>query len=215
MNIYYLLYNHAGHQHWWPADSPFEVVIGAILTQFVSWKNVTIAIDNLKRHNVLTVEGICKIDIENLEEFIKSTRFYKQKAKKLKAFCNHLKQYYDGKLESFFDKNLHDLRKELLSLYGIGEETADSIILYAAERPVFVIDAYTKRIFSRLGFLAENISYAEAQKFFMENLEHDVRLFNDYHAQIVRLGNNYCSNKNPKCTHCPLAGLCTERTNID
>jgi len=204
MKIYHLLYEHAGHQHWWPACSPFEVVIGAILAQFVSWKNVTIAIENLKKYGLLSVEGICSTDIDKLGELIKSTRFYRQKARMLKDFCNYLDRNYNGSLDRLFDKDINDLRKELLALYGIGEETADSIILYAANKPVFVVDAYTKRIFTRLGLLNGNMKYKEVQRFFMNNLEHDVELFNDYHAQIVKLGNSYCFNKNPKCNDCPL-----------
>jgi endonuclease III related protein len=204
MGIFDLMYDKAGPLNWWPAKTEFEVVIGAILTQFVSWKNVVSAINNLESENALSVDGICNIDGERLEELVRCTRFYKQKAKKLKILCNHLKDNYEGSLGKLFDKELYILRRELLSLYGIGEETADSIILYAAKKPIFVVDAYTRRIFSRLGFFDEDISYAKMQEFFMNNLEHDVKLFNEYHAQIDRIGNLYCSNKKPKCGECPL-----------
>ncbi len=206
--IYYILYNNAGYQKWWPADSPFEVAVGAILAQFVSWENAAAAIDNLKKNNALSIEKICGIDDSILEEYVKPARFYKQKAKKLKNFCCYVMNNYNCSLTDFFNKDILSLRQELLSLYGIGEETADSIILYAAEKPIFVIDAYTKRIFHRLGFLEENISYKNAQQFFMENLESNIDLFNDYHAQIVMLGKNYCFNKKPKCKKCPLLKLC-------
>jgi len=208
MAVYDLMYAKNGPRHWWPADSKFEVVIGAILTQFVSWKNVTTAINSLKAEGLLSVEGICEVDMGKLEELIRSTRFYKQKARKLKTFCMYLKENYGGSLDRFFDKDVYELRRELLSLYGIGEETADCIILYAAEKPIFVVDAYTRRIFSRLGFFNENVSYREMQEFFMNNLEQDVRLFNEYHAQIDGIGNHYCSGKKPACEECPLNQIC-------
>lgn len=208
MEIFDLMYRKLGPRHWWPAETRFEVIVGAILTQFVSWKNVTAAIQNLKNENILSAEGICDVDTDKLEELVRCTRFYKQKAKKLKTFCRHLKDNYDGDLDRFFDKDVYELRKELFSLYGIGEETADCIILYAAEKPVFVVDEYTRRIFSRLGFFKEDISYKEMQKFFMDNLEHDVKLYNEYHAQIDGIGNRYCSEKNPACGECPLNGVC-------
>jgi len=208
MHIYRLLYAKNGSRNWWPADTRFEVIIGAILTQFVSWKNVTTAIDNLKNENILSIKGICEADDGRLEELIRSTRFYKQKARRLKEFCFHVKNNYNGDLDFFFSKDMYDLRRELLSLYGIGEETADSIILYAAQKPIFVVDAYTRRIFVRLGFFKEEIKYREMQEFFMENLEHDVQLFNEYHAQIDGVGSHYCYGKKPVCNECPLDNMC-------
>ena len=208
LQIFDLMYSKCGPRHWWPAETRLEVIVGAILTQFVSWKNVTAAIDNLKNENILSVEGICGADIEKLESLIRCTRFYKQKAKKLKSFCFHLKDKYGGSLDRMFDQDVESLRNELLSLYGIGEETADCIILYAAYKPIFVVDAYTRRIFSRLGLVEENASYKEIQMFFMENLDKDVRLYNEYHAQIDGIGNNYCSSKSPKCAECPLNTVC-------
>lgn len=211
MRIYRLLYSKNGSRNWWPADTRFEVIIGALLAQFVSWKNVTTAIDNLKNENLLSIEGICQVEDERLEELIRATRFYRQKARKLKELCFHVKNHYNGDLDLFFDKDLYELRRELLSLYGIGEETADSIILYAAEKPIFVVDAYTRRIFARLGFFKEDIKYREMQEFFMEHLEHDVQLFNEYHAQIDGVGSNYCFNKKPACNECPLNNICTRK----
>jgi len=208
LHIYNLMYNANGSRHWWPAETKFEVIIGAILTQFVSWQNVVSAIDNLKRHNLLSIEGICRVKDEELELVVKCTRFYKQKARKLKEFCSHVNNFYGGNLENFFDKDIYSLRNELLSLYGIGEETADSIILYSAEKPIFVVDAYTRRIFSRLGYFKEDISYKEMQRFFMDNLEHDTKLFNEYHAQIDGVGSHYCFNKKPNCTGCSLKPVC-------
>ena len=206
--IYNLLHEAFGPMHWWPAETSFEVMVGAILTQFVSWKNVETAICNLKSEGLLSIDGICSVDNEKLEELVWCTRFYKQKTKKLKGFCLHLKHTYGGNLDVFFKKEPGELRKELLSLYGVGEETADSIMLYAAGKPVFVVDAYTRRIFGRLGFFGEKASYSEIQKLFMDNLEHDVKLFNEYHALIVRVGNRYCTGKTPRCSECPLNVMC-------
>lgn len=208
MDIYRLMYGHFGPRHWWPAETDFEVVVGAILTQFVAWKNVEIAISNLKNEGILSVDGICGTDDEKLEELIRCTRFYKQKRRKLKEFCLHLKNRYNGSLEKIFSRELYTLRNELLSLYGIGEETADSIILYAARKPIFVVDAYTRRIFSRLGVFSCDIIYKDMQKFFMDNLPHDVGLFNEYHALIDGIGNHYCQERKPLCGQCPLNKLC-------
>lgn len=207
-HIYNLMYAKTGPRNWWPAETAFEVIVGAILTQFVSWKNVITAIGNLKNRNILSVEGICEVPDDDLEEIIRCTRFYRQKARRLKEFCLHMKNNYNGSLEKFFNKDIKVLRSELLAMYGIGEETADSIILYAAEKPIFVVDAYTRRIFNKLGYFKEDISYKDMQKFFMDNLLHDTKFFNEFHAQIDGIGNKYCSGKNPKCGECPLKSVC-------
>jgi endonuclease-3 related protein len=207
------MYDANGSRHWWPAKTKFEVIVGAILTQFVSWKNVVSAIDNLKREDLLSIDGICGVENEQLEELIKCTRFYKQKARKLKEFCFHIRNFYSGSLENFFDKDIYSLRNELLSLYGIGEETADCIILYSAEKPIFVVDAYTRRVFLRLGYFNENISYRDMQRFFMDNLEHDTGFFNEYHAQIDGVGSHYCFSKKPDCIGCSLKSVCRGRMN--
>ncbi|RCX20151.1 DNA-3-methyladenine glycosylase III [Anaerobacterium chartisolvens] len=208
MDIYGSMYEKEGSRHWWPAENDFEMIVGAILTQFVSWKNVTTAIENLKRENLLSIEGICSANIEILEELIRCTRFYKQKAKKLKVFCLHVESRYRGSLDKMFENDLYDLRRELLSLYGIGKETADCIILYAARKPIFVVDAYTRRVFGRLGYFKEDESYDNMQRFFMDNLEHDTELFNEYHAQIDGVGSKYCLGKSPLCPECPLSKIC-------
>lgn len=208
MKIYNMMYERLGPQHWWPAETQFEVAVGAILTQFVSWANVAAAIARLKEKDLLSVEGICRVPDEELEELIRSTRFYRQKARKLKTFCEYLRDRYDSSIEKFLNLDAAALRKELLSLYGIGEETADSIILYSAGKPVFVVDAYTRRIFHRLGFFYADVKYGEMQAFFMEHLEENVPLYNEYHALIVALGNEFCRDSKPKCEKCPVNSLC-------
>lgn len=211
MHIYRLLFEKFGPQHWWPADTPFEVMVGAILTQFVSWKNVVQAIDQLKAAGLLSVTGIYAAETGQLEELIRCTRFYKQKAKKLKALCAHIVDKYAGELERFLALPKEILREELLSLYGIGPETADSIILYAANQPVFVVDSYTRRIFSRLGIFNPQISYQDMQRYFTAHLVEDVALFNEYHALIDHLGNGICLAKKPLCADCPLDTVCAKK----
>lgn len=205
--IYKKLLKAFGHLNWWPGDTVDEIIIGAILTQNVSWNNVKKAIENLKQNNLCTIEQIHNSNIEEIAPLVRSTLYYNQKAKKLKNFAEFLYTYYSGDVYKMFQTTTWTLRKQLLQIKGIGEETADSILLYAGEKPVFVIDAYTKRIFNRLGLTKLNWSYAEYQQFFMENLPQDVSLFNDYHAQIVHLGKNFCKRK-PLCDDCPLNNFC-------
>ena len=208
IKIYNLMYEKNGSMNWWPSETPFETVIGALLAQFVSWKNVSIAIKKLKDNDLLNPEGIRTADEEGIIKLIYSTRFYKQKVKKLKSFCNLLLDKYNGSLDKMFNKDIKELRSELLSLYGVGEETADSIILYAAYKPVFVVDTYTRRIFSRFGYFKPDVSYKDMQEFFMKHLKPDVQLYNDYHAQIVNVGSNFCSSQKPGCSKCPLETVC-------
>lgn len=207
MEVYTRLYNHFGPRHWWPAETPFEVVVGAILTQSVAWRNVEKAIVNLKEAGLLSVEGLHQAEVEEIASLIVPTRYYRAKAKKLKAFINFLVEKYGGSLERLFAVPLDKLRPELLGLNGIGPETADSILLYAGEYPIFVIDAYTHRIFQRLGVFEPKVSYAEMQRFFMYHLPTDVKLFNEYHALIDALGNRLCRARKPTCQECPLLGL--------
>lgn len=209
VKIYDKLLEAFGPQHWWPADDDFEIIVGAILTQSVSWKNVEKAIDNLKAEGLLSLDAVLAVDKDKLAALIKSTMYYNQKALKLKNFCRYIKQNYGGDIYSLFEKSIPNMRAELLSIKGIGPETADSIILYAAEKPIFVVDAYTRRIFSRLGFLPDDVKYSQMQDFFMSNLPSDVNLFNEYHALIVRLGKDYCKNKKPLCKECPVKNHCS------
>ncbi len=207
LRMYRLLYDAYGPQQWWPADSPFEVVVGAILTQSTSWKNVERAIANLKRYQALSPQALHTISVQKLAALIRPAGYFRQKARKLKAFVEHLWIHHHGNLKKMLAQPTEELRAELLSIWGIGPETADSILLYAAHKPIFVVDAYTKRIFSRLGLVSSDISYGELQKLFMRRLPKSAQLFNEYHALIVRHGKEVCRPK-PLCARCPLARVC-------
>ncbi len=200
-----------GPQHWWPGDTPFEVVIGAILTQSTSWRNVERAIANLKKQGILNPEGLHRIDEKELALLIKSAGYYNAKARKLKEFMNHLYQNYDGDLDRMFSRPTDELRQELLSIWGIGPETADSIRLYAAGKPVFVADAYTKRIYSRLGLVDEGIDYDGLKDYSEKNLPRDAVIFNEFHALLVKLGKEHCRKTKPVCCGCQLEKRCRKR----
>lgn len=210
LDIFEKLLGHFGPRHWWPADTKFEVVIGCILTQNVSWKNVEQAVKNLKERQLINIDGLLETPDNELAGLIRTTRYYNQKASCLKNFCSFIKTGYNSSFEMLFQKELWELRSTLLSLKGIGRETADSIILYAANKPIFVVDLYTKRIFSRLGLIDYNAEYDDIQKFFMSNLPNQLYLFNEYHALIDALGHNYCKACNPDCVSCPLKTVCNK-----
>lgn len=211
--IYEKLYKNFGSQNWWPItddkNPEFEVVLGAILTQQASWSNVEKAIANLKKENLIDPKRLFEIEDEKLEQLIRSSGYYRQKTKKLKNFLNFLWKNYDGKLEKLFDQPVGKLHEDLLSVKGIGKETADSIILYAVNKPIFVIDAYTVRMVNRLGITQEK-DYDKLQQLFQKNLPENVQLFNEFHALIVHLGKNYCK-KEPRCDECPLKEKCNFR----
>jgi endonuclease-3 related protein len=208
LDIYNKLESHFGPQRWWPADTPFEVVVGAILTQNTSWKNVERAIENLKNEDVLGPGGIYRIPEEQLETLLVPSGFFKVKTKRLKHFINFLFEKYGGDLDRLLSLEPALLRDELLGINGIGKETADSIILYAADKPSFVVDAYTKRVFERLGMLNKDAEYDEIKQLFEEDLPQDVRLYNEFHALIVVLAKDICKKK-PVCEKCPLNDACT------
>ncbi len=207
LEIYKQLSAHFGPRHWWPADGPFEMIVGAILTQNVSWRSVTSAIDNLKAAGLLSPEGLLAVDADELSPLLRPARYHIQKARKLQAFCRVVAAEHGGDLDAFLSRETGDLRSRLLDIYGIGPETADAIMLYAAGKAVFVIDAYTHRIFHRLGFFPEQISYQAMQAFFMEQLPPDIPLYNEYHALIDALGHHICTTR-PHCDLCPVAGCC-------
>ena len=201
--IYDRLFAALGPQGWWPAESVFEVILGAILTQNTAWKNVATAIANLRRHDLLDFGRVCGLNTPELAGLIRSSGFYNQKAKKIKNFCNHIQTKWGGALDKFLDQDEADLRSDLLEIRGIGPETADSVILYAAFKPSFVVDAYTYRIFSRHEWIEEAISYEDLREYFMGAMEPDVPVFQEFHALLVRTGHLYCRKK-PLCDSCPL-----------
>ena len=204
--IYQKLYSYFGPQHWWPAQSPFEVMVGAILTQNTNWGNVERAIGNLKERRVLFPRGLYGLPQRELAGLIRPAGYYNIKAKRLREFLNFFFKEYAGSTKKMLITDTRRLREQLLCVKGIGPETADSILLYALEKPVFVVDAYTKRIFSRHKFFSEGAGYEEVQRLFTRHLKKDIRLFNEYHALIVRSGKDFCLKNKPRCAVCPLEG---------
>ncbi len=207
LNIYQRLMTQYGPQHWWPAQEPFEVIAGAVLTQSANWGNVEKAIANLREAKALSPRVLRHMPLSDIARLIRSCGYYNAKALKLNSFASWLGKHYDDNLDKLFDGNIDHIRQELLSIYGIGQETADSIILYAGNKPVFVIDAYTRRIINRLGLAPTRDSYAGYQAFFMSNLPPDTRLFNEYHALLVSLAKNVCRPQ-PLCQQCCLNDIC-------
>lgn len=206
--VYRRLFARFGPQHWWPASTPFEMAVGAILTQSVAWRNVEQAIANLKAGGLLDPHALAGAPLERIAEAIRPARYFRQKADRLQRFARHLVERYGGSVGQMLEGPTASVRSELLSLPGIGPETADSILLYGGGHPVFVVDAYTRRIFHRIGVWDERIEYAAMQDRFHRSLPEDPALFNEYHALIVRTGNEYCKARRPRCRECPLAGLC-------
>ncbi len=197
------MFDALGPQRWWPGETPFEVVIGAILTQNTNWSNVEKAIRNLKAAGRLSPEGIHELNVTELAQLIRPSGFFNVKARRVKTFINWLFSRYEGSLSKMFAQDLAILRDDLLSVKGIGPETADSILLYAGNFPTFVVDAYTHRIFSRHGFIPEESTYDEMKSFFEGNLPKDVKLYNEYHALLVNIGKMFCKPKKI-CEPCPL-----------
>ncbi len=206
MQYYARMAAHYGPTHWWPGDSPFEIAIGAILTQNTAWTNVEKAIGNLKRAGLLSPKQMSECSEEALEAALRPSGYFRQKAKRVRLFCRHLIGHYGGNLARMARRPQEALREELLSLNGIGPETADDILLYACEKPVFVVDAYTRRIFSRHGLVPPDIKYEALRAVFEGNLERDLHLFKEYHGLIVWTGKDYC-RKQPRCEECPLRPL--------
>src|SRR4051794_34300234 len=234
--IYSTLARAWGRQHWWPAKTRFEVIVGAYLTQNTSWRNVEIAMRQLRAARVLTLEGIRNVSIPRLERLIRSSGYFRQKARNLKTFVKFVDQKYGGSLTKMFARPTKKLREELLSLNGVGPETADSILLYAGQHPVFVVDTYTRRLAERHQLASDRATYDELRTVF-ENALRGVsvptkrgeslpkgaahkpsrmsltkrcsssQVFNDMHGFIVAIGKNYCHKSQPDCEHCPLAAL--------
>ena len=205
--IYEILLDHFGPQNWWPAETPFEMVIGAVLTQNTNWKNVDRALANLKKADLLSFEALRDLDLANLATSIKPAGYYNLKAKRLKNLLQMIEDEYAGELRNLLEDDFYNARMMLLQVKGIGPETADAILLYAGGHPVFVVDAYTHRVFSRHNLLEEECSYEDVQERFMDNLPADSELFNEYHALIVKVAKAYCKKNAPLCEHCPLQGI--------
>ena len=202
LSVYQRLLNHFGPQGWWPAETPFEVIVGAILTQQTAWANVEKAIQNLKRQGLLDVHALATASLGRIEKCVRCTGFYRQKAARLADVSRYLAEKWGGDLDRFFAQPLEEARKELLALKGVGFETADSILLYAGGKPIFPVDAYTVRMCRCLGIEAKG--YEELRAYFEERLPRDVELYKEFHALIVELGKNYCRKNDPRCSKCPL-----------
>jgi len=207
LKIYRQLVARYGPQHWWPAQEPFEVITGAILTQATAWGNVEKAIANLKASGALSAKELRRLTNSEVAALIRPCGYYNAKAIKLRSFAHWLGEQFDDSLDKLFANDIYYLRQQLLSVHGIGEETADSIILYAANKPIFVIDAYTRRIIDRIGLAPDSNGYTAYQSLFMDNLPSDARLFNEYHALLVRLAKDTC-RKYPLCQQCCLGDIC-------
>ncbi len=206
-DIYTRLFEQYGNQHWWPGEEPFEVMVGAVLTQSVAWKNVEIAIKSLKEAGALSPAALREMSLEQIAVLIRPTIYYNVKARKLKAMVEWFGDSCHDSVTEMGEKGTFQLRAELLCVWGIGEETADSIVLYAAEKPVFVIDAYTRRIIDRIGLKPCDDTYSDYQALFMHALPRNVQMFNEYHALLVRLGKEVCRKK-PLCKDCCLKKIC-------
>jgi endonuclease-3 related protein len=207
LGAYQLLYAHFGPQGWWPGDTPFEVMVGAVLTQNTSWSNVKKAIDNLKEAELLNYHFLSQLSAEEIAQFIRPSGYYNLKAGRLKNLLDMIAETYEGELDFFLEDNMTTARENLLGVKGVGPETADSILLYACGHPAFVIDMYTHRAFSRHNMVEEETDYETMQAVFMDHLPADVELYNEFHALIVRVAVTYCKKTNPKCDACPLRGL--------
>lgn len=206
LELYSRLFEAFGPRYWWPGDSGFEVAVGAILTQNTAWRNVTKAIKNLKDKGLLSPEALYHVPVDDLASVIRPAGYYNIKAQRLKHFMQFLFRESAGNLDRLLAEDLDTLRSKLLSINGIGPETADSILLYAGNKTTFVVDTYTKRILFRHSLIPEEASYDEVRNFFMDCLEPDAAMFNEYHALLVHLGHAFCLKKNPKCSGCPAKG---------
>lgn len=205
--IYHRLDEYFGPLNWWPAESPFEVIVGAVLTQNTNWTNVQKSLNSLKRANLLSYDALLHMPEGQLAELIRSSGYYNLKSRRLKNLLEMVQAEYGGDLSLFFSEDPYSARETLLRVKGIGPETADSILLYAGGHPIFVVDTYTHRILSRHGLIPESCDYQFIQDLFMDNLDHDAALFNQYHALLVRTAKQFCKKREPLCDKCPLGPL--------
>lgn len=214
MEVYRRLLDHFGPQHWWPADTPFEVMVGAILTQQTAWKNVERAIENLKESGLLELHALALADVDEIASLIAPCGFYNTKPLRLKMMASHIRDNY-GDIDSFLERSGEELREELLRLNGVGPETADSILCYASDKLYFVVDAYTKRIGHRLG-LFDSKEYEKIRLYFERIIPKDLKTYREFHALMVELGKTYCRRR-PVCDPCPLRDICehARRSNGD
>ena len=210
MSVYRLLFAKWGPQHWWPGRTRLDIVVGAILTQNTAWTNVEKAIELLRKARALNLCRLHDADLKTLAEWIRPAGYFNVKARRLRAFTQMMFDRFGGDLRQLFALETPALRETLLGVNGIGPETADSILLYAGGRPVFVVDAYTRRFMIRHGWIGADSKYNDISRLFMERLSRDVALYNEYHALIVALGKNLCRSK-PRCAECPLQPLLPSR----
>ena len=207
--VYRRLFRRYGPQGWWPGEGPLDVIIGAILTQSAAWTNVEKALARLKEADCWSLQAIHRMPVDELAAIIRPSGYFNAKARKLKAFARRVVEDYGGSLDDFLRKDLAPLREELLAIHGIGPETADDILVYAANRPSFVIDSYTRRIVDRVGFTlpGRGSAYGDYQALFQDNLPQDAALFNEYHALLDHHAKAAC-RKPPRCSGCCLADIC-------
>ena len=206
LQLYQALHDRYGDLNWWPAEGPFQVMVGAVLTQRTSWRNVERALGNLEAAGVLDMVDLLSLPRDRLESLIRPSGPYRQKAARLMELFTMVDERGAGSLDAFLDRPAPDLREDLLTVHGIGPETADSIILYAAGMPAFVVDAYTRRVLGRVG-VRTGRSYDQVASWFREGLPEDAALFNNYHAALVELAKDHCRTV-PSCEDCPISGLC-------
>lgn len=211
-SYYDALFREYGEQRWWPGRTRFEVIVGAILVQNTSWTNVERAIKELRRERLLSPEAMENVPLEKLRRLVRSSGYFRQKARRLKEFAGFLRERYAGSLDKMFRAPTAVLREQLLAVHGIGPETADSILLYAGGHAVFVVDAYTRRMLERHELVHAKASYEEIRRLFEESLPKRVSLFNEYHALIVHTGKHFCRAHDPQCSACPLQKYLPDRT---
>ena len=204
LQVYERLSKALGPQHWWPGETPFEIMVGAVLTQNTNWQNVVRAIKNLREADLLDPHALYNVPLEELEELIHPAGYFRVKAGRLRSLLKFLIERYGGSLEKMFRTDLPELRAELLAVNGIGPETADSILLYAGNLPTFVVDAYTHRVLARHGWIDFEADYPQIQEYLLSNLPQNTQLYNEFHAQFVYLGKHFCKKTSPKCRECPL-----------
>lgn len=206
-HTYELLYAALGPQHWWPGESPFEVMVGAVLVQNTAWRNVERAIENLRAAGLMEPRALYALSADDLAELIRPAGYYRVKSQRLRNLLKLVVESHGASLDEMFATELDILRPLLLSIPGIGPETADAILLYAGGHATFVVDTYTHRVLARHGWIGYDATYNEIKELFETNLPDNAKLYNEYHALLVRVGKDYCHRSKPKCEACPLACL--------